>query len=720
MSTLLALCALLSAGAPAAATADRNAPPVGFIWHYPFVDEGTELVPRSGATSMIARAPWSVIEPEAGRFDFAPLDRQLAAARAGGYRLVLLLECNPFCAPQWLRQRVREAGESVHDELGRPGDIPSTTSGVFGEAQERFVRAVTGHICSSDPDHVVTHYQPGVEWWFPYSYRHAPADVARFRAWLRSRYGTLPAMNAASGSAFASWEAVEAPPVVGTGGLWDRGRTGMKPESLHRPDRFGASRPSVAARDWFDFWTVTAAETLDRLAALTRRCDPSRPTVSFLTHSFSFMAEWDYTLWSAMRPDVVLPRARHLDIFGMQLCLGEGDPLRIEAGLDLARKYGKPIWVLDLLDFAAGVAIGYPAMERATHAAVQHGAAGLFYCCWNGARDFNFHPDWPIADIRRMVMEGRRALQAVRGRRPAPVIALVHPFTPGRPGDPRGLPNDAASFLGWYRILGALGQAVDVVTLRDLESGRASLARYAAVVVPDCGAIPALALARLRTYAARGGALVLGGRFAVEDETGRAHAHSARAVRALRVPDLGARWQGRLWRNGRAGDTPPLIQAEPGTARQEAAEREARRRLAGLLARASRGATARVAGVDRQATCMPLDGPTGTGAYLVNHAAWEHAGGSVWVRASSSARLRVLRDLEPVSARALRRSGGWVARLPAFRTSCLVLADEPARRQRADAGRAAATPVACTALAHDLQAAGGGRARPEAIAAARP
>ncbi|HSV75198.1 MAG TPA: alpha-amylase family protein [Chthonomonadales bacterium] len=685
-------CAVLAAALTGVRPPDRGAPPVGFIWHYPFVDVGTSLVPQSGATSMIARAPWSAIEPEPGRFDFTPLDRQLAAARAGGYRLVLRLECNPVCAPGWLRQRVREAGESVHDELGQPGDIPSTTSRLFAEAQERFVRAVTGHIRASDPDRVVSHYQPGVEWWFPYSFRHAPADVARFRAWLERRHRSLEELNEAWGSDFASWDAVQAPPVVGTGELWERGRVGMGPEALLAPERFPASRPNVAARDWLDFWTETAARTVDSLAALVRRFDPSRPTVSFLTHAFSFMAEWDYTLWSAMRPDVVLRQARHLDVFGMQLCLAEGDPIRIEAGLDLARKYGRPVWALDLQDFAAGVSIGYPAMERATHAAVQRGAAGLFYGCWNGARDFNFHPDWPIADIRRMVTEGRRAIEAVRGRRPTPTVALLHPFTPGRPGDPRGLPNHAASFLGWYRILGALGQGVDVVTLRDLETGAAPLDRYTAVVVPDCGAISAGALVRLRAYARTAGTLVLGGRFALEDETGRPYPAVARALRAVRVPDLGRRWHGRLWRSGRAGDTPPLLQAEPGDARKEAAERDARRLLGELMGRAARRAGARLEGAGRRVTCMPLGGPAGAGAYLVNHADRVESGGSLWLRASAQARLRVLADLQPVPARATRVGDGWMVQLPAFRTSCIVLADEPPARQPSASRTAGARP----------------------------
>ena len=96
---------------------------------------------------------------------------------------------------------------------------------------------------------------------------------------------------------------------------------------------------NAAVYDWSIYWYEAAADYINSLAQLTKRLDPSRPTVTYLTMSWAFPSEWDETQRSAIAPDEVAMRGKDIDIFGMQLCAADGDPYRVTACLDLMRKY---------------------------------------------------------------------------------------------------------------------------------------------------------------------------------------------------------------------------------------------------------------------------------------------------------------------------------------------------------------------------------------------
>ncbi|MBM3496296.1 MAG: hypothetical protein FJX72_18535, partial [Armatimonadetes bacterium] len=552
-----ALVAALAAAAPSPkppAPRPLAPPRVGFIWHFPFVDVGTAQVAGSGATSMIARVPWVVAQPGPDRWDMGSLDRQISEAERGGFSLVLLLECNPFCAPKWLRDQVAAAGESVRDASGVAGDVPSSASEVFARAQRRFVETVIAAVRTRDRHPVITHYQVGVEWWFPYEQRHAPAHIAAFRAWLARRYRTVSGVNRAWGSAFASFAEVTAPRTHVTGRMWEKGRSGLIPVlSQDAPD--APTGGPGASHDWAMFWHETAAGYINSLAAMARRLDPSRPTMSFLTMSFAQGAEWDYVDWSAIRLDEVCARARDITEIGMQLPAARGDAFRIAVGLDIARKYRKPMSVLDLLDFTDGVKAGRAVHDRATHTAIQHGASSLYYCCWNGAKDFSFHPDWPEDELRAMLTDARRTLDLVEGMTVVADGAIVLPIMPGVPGTEDARSRSATSFMGWYKLLERLHRTVDVITLWEIERGL-DLSRYRWVVLPDCEIALKGAASRLNGFA-RSRRLILGGTAPSRDEHGKAIAHTWPG--AVRTRDFGGEYAGKLTRDAAAGDTPPMV-----------------------------------------------------------------------------------------------------------------------------------------------------------------
>ena len=146
-------------------------------------------------------------------------------------------------------------------------------------------------------------------------------------------------------------------------------------QGVNRPKR-GYRNVDAAVYDWSVFWNETAADYINRMARLVNDCDSTRKTVTYLTFSFAYPAEWDYTQYYAIAPDEVAMRGRDVDVFGLQVCSADGDPYRVTACLDLVRKYGKPVWAVDLVDFTSGVQIGYPTLDRVTHSAIQHGNAG--------------------------------------------------------------------------------------------------------------------------------------------------------------------------------------------------------------------------------------------------------------------------------------------------------------------------------------------------------
>ncbi len=649
---------------PQAARAEE--PAVGFIWHYPYVDVGTDEIAASGATVMMARASWVYMERDKGHIDLAPLDQQLAAARKGDFKLVLLLECNPFCSPFWLRKECGEAGQNGIGVDGTDSQIPSLTSPLFQQAQQRFLAAVIKHVRRVDRQRNIVQYHAGVEWWFPVEFRYNPADVQRFREWLAVTYGTVKRLNAAWGGDYPGFEQVPPPPFVVMPDLFQRKRQGMAHWVIWgEPPAYG--NLDAATSDWNRFWEETSADAMDALARAIKGWDDSRPVASFMTFAWGTVAEWDYRQWAAVGVDEVARRAKALDVLAMQLPLSEGDPHRIEAGLDLARKAGKPMWILDLLDFAAGVHIGYLPMLRATHTAVQHGATGLQYCCWNGAIDFNFYPDWPMDQLRSMVDEGKRAIQLTEGLEPKPDGALIVPVLPASLKDAEGFKNDPASYLGWYKLLRSMQLGIDLVTLRDLEAGL-SLKDYPWVVVPDCAVLPKKALAELSDYSGQGGLLITSGRFAERDETGTALATEGLSRKAL--PDLGAPYWGPLLRDGHAGDTPPQLLWQR-TLAQAAPERLAAMRA---LREAGLAGSVTLLPDSPEVTCMPLTGNQSLGAYLVNHSDEQAKDLLIRLKSPRPEAVEVWCDTARTECLWRFEAGELELHLPPFKTSCLVKA----------------------------------------------
>lgn len=440
------------------------------------------------------------------------------------------------------------------------------------------------------------------------------------------------------------------------------------------PAGYGNIRAAV--HDWCTFWNEAAAQYIDGLAAIYKRLDPSRKTATYLSMSFAYPAEWDFTQQCAIAPDELAMHGKHVDVVGMQICSADGDPYRVTACLDLVRKYNKEMWAVDLVDFTSGVRIGVDRMEKVTQSAVQHGAKGIIYCAWHipWVLDYSFHPTYSMPDLNRMLTDARTGVKLVDGMRAAPKVALVQPIMPVSPADPKGMKNDFRSFMGWYKILESTHQTFDVVTLREIEEGSVDLSTYRWLLVPDCAHIPAGSFARLSSYSRKGGTIVTSSRFADCDEGGRPFSRTQRLrCKAERLPDYGLLYTGgELIRDTHAGNTPPLFLWRKDTPALTKVRDAAMSKLTSLLRR--KGITPSITITGEGIRCVEYAAPGRRTDYLVNLADVPQRSACIsWT--ATARRVEVYADMRRVECPVMRRGGKTEVLLPEFRVSCVVRSD---------------------------------------------
>ena len=162
---------------------------------------------------------WATAEPQPGEFDFQNLDLLMRLAQERDLRVIVQIYLDS--APDWVGERypdgrfVDRSGAVITSQAA-PG-FCIDHAGVRGEvikflealsaAANRF-SALYGWDVWSEP-HVIN--------WAEFPYLHnaefcfCPSSQARFREWLKQKYGTLDALNAAWYRRFERWEQVEPP-----------------------------------------------------------------------------------------------------------------------------------------------------------------------------------------------------------------------------------------------------------------------------------------------------------------------------------------------------------------------------------------------------------------------------------------------------------------------------------------------------------------------------
>nr|WP_297424540.1 beta-galactosidase [uncultured Actinotalea sp.] len=435
---------------------------------------------------------WSEVEPEPGRFDFSRLDAVVELLHANG--IGMNLGTGTASPPPWLPTRHPETLPVTADGAtlwpgGRQAYCPS--SPVFRERAVALVEQVARRYGS----------HPGVRLWHVSnelgchnSLCYCDASATAFRTWLRTRYGTVQALNAAWGTSF-----------------WSQ-RYGSFDEVL--PPR----RPTATANPTqvLDFHRFSSDELLGLYRAeaeVIRRHSDIPVTTNFMVTAHQ--RDMDYFAWA---PDMdVVANDHYLD---HRLA----DPLlELAFSADATRgtAAGRP-WLL--MEHSTSAVNWQPVnlakapgeMQRVSLTHVARGADGVCFFQWRASVQGSekFHSAMlPHAGTSSRtwheVLELSRTLEALRevvGSTVRSDVALVFSWESWWAADGENRPSSQVRYLeqvhAMYGALRAAGLAVDVVPPG---ASPEVLARYRLVVVPELYLVRDAEAATIAQYVADGG-----------------------------------------------------------------------------------------------------------------------------------------------------------------------------------------------------------------------
>ena len=511
---------------PSSPSAQRPAPLMLGVCDYPeHVDPATwpEHARQQRSLGLrfvrLAEFAWSRLEPRAGQFEWAWLDRAIEVAVAEGLQVVLctptaappawLIEAHPEILPVGRDGRRRTAGSRRHADLSSPA---------FREASARITQAMAERY-GQHP--ALIGWQTDNEFgWGDTAQGFTPAVHAAFHTWLRARYGTLDALNEAWGNVFWSME------------YSDWAQVPLPGQAV------SASNPSHVL-DFMRFSSGQVAAFQADQVALLRRSSPGR----FVTHNFmGFFSAFDHyevaagldfaawdnyptgTLsalheWHLLDPSFALKYARtgHPDVTAFNHDLYRG-----------LTGAGRGLWILEQqcgqVDWTPSNPLPAPgAVNLWTAQAWAHGADAVTYFRWqaatmaqeimhSGLLRHDGTPDRGAAEVAG-IDPARYPCVPVRNR-----VALLHDYESlwlyGAQPHAQGLSYWAQVFT-YYRELRRLGVDVDIL------HPDSPLDRYDLIVAPALTLMTPERTRHLQRAAGRSH-VVLGPRTAFRSVSGRA------------------------------------------------------------------------------------------------------------------------------------------------------------------------------------------------------
>lgn len=448
-----------------------------------YMDKDLARMKEVGFNSMAAHVDWYDIEPAPGEFNFERLDRLMDLVEQHGLRI--LLWPWPELQPEWVARQYPD-GQWVSVTEFKPGpacwDHPEVR-----KLTDRFVRTVVSRY-KNRPS--VLAWDVGAEAgvWVSAAtpvdrsavadlYCYCPHTAARYREWLKQKYGMLGKLNEIWATYYKDWSEIQ-------------------------PVRVGAfERAQIYWLDWRQFMLWNTAEFQRIKAEAARSCDPNRPITCHLGGW-----GWAYVHHAADEYQI----GRHFDFMGLSFFpfwLERGQPYDSSVGammLDGIRSAsgGKPMWVEELQGGPSIFGLNYrsrfptPSDIRLWNwQCVAHGAAGIFYWNWRpettGIEAAGFglvNYDGSLTDRARAAGEVARELNRHANRllssRPVPAeVAILH--------DPRSFLQAfgeqdgglySASVRGAYRALYRANIPVDILVPDQLF--KAAPTRYKAIYLP--------------------------------------------------------------------------------------------------------------------------------------------------------------------------------------------------------------------------------------------
>jgi len=488
---------------------------------------------------------WASGEPVPGEYRLDTLDVLLSLAEEEG--LKVLVQVYMDSAPEWVGRQNPDAlfvssnGQAIRPESS-PGyclDHPGVRKAdlAFYEAVARRAAAspaFLGFDLWSEP-HVINWANP--------TYIQNPEfcfcrnTVERFRSWLRKKYGTLDALNAAWYRRHASWDEVE-------------------------PNRLSTILSYTDYIDWKRFIADKLGEDLRARYEAAKRGAPRHVATSHAAGVGLFSSPH---YWEGQSDDWTM--AAQVDYYGTSFypkhsAFVDRDAPWRAALLDFARSFGyangrRGFWIGELQAGFGTIALNVsptvtPADLRIwTWSALARGAKAIatyaYYPMSTGYESGGFgliQLDGTITERARTAgaiarLVGAHSRLFLEARPVAAELAVVYNplshFVGGRQraaayggaqGEVAGIERD--SLLGVYRALFPTNVPLDFVHADELTAR--SLAAYRLVVLPYPLMLRAAAAAELGEYVRAGGALVVEARAGWNDENGRA---------AATIPGLG-------------------------------------------------------------------------------------------------------------------------------------------------------------------------------------
>ena len=431
---------------------------------------------------------WDAFEPSEGVFEFAWFDDVLKQMNEAGIKVVLDIAGLP--APTWLHYRYPSA--NVVDQNGvmlQPARryMEDISDPAYREHVRRYAEALTSHY-AGNPAVIAVGYDNEIgDGYLSYS----AADRARFVEWLKARYRTVEALNAA-------WATQR----------WSR-RLGSFDE-VQLPYGDGPSPPERYL-DLRRFWSDQTIGALREIEAIRRRNMPELPSASNLwdtapRRGFDYLSSYqDYASHGAMG----FYPGTALDTTLLALLVKGELPTPVwfneftTAGSD---RYGPPNGSIRMWAYQALLHYGqvFLAWTFNTHRGGEEQA--LF-----GMLDHDGTPSWKYREWKRIAGEFARLQRLGFPRDRRPEVAIAYSFDTAiasRP--PAG--NTARDY---YRTpyLEQVSHAFqplyeDNVDVALLNLANSSL-QYKLLVVPGLYVMDERSAAALRRYVERGGTLVM-------------------------------------------------------------------------------------------------------------------------------------------------------------------------------------------------------------------
>jgi beta-galactosidase len=490
-----------------------------------------------GFNSVRCWIDWASGEPAPGRYRLDTLDVLLSLAEEEGLKVVVQVYMDS--APEWVGRQypdslfVSSNGQAIRPESS-PGyclDHPEVRKAdlAFYEAVARRAGAspaFLGFDLWSEP-HVINWANP--------TYIESPEfcfcrnTVARFREWLKKRYGSLEALNAAWYRGHASWDEVE-------------------------PSRLSTILSYADYIDWKQFIADKLGEDLRARYEAAKRGAPDRVATSHAAGVGLFSSPH---YWEGQSDDWTM--AAQVDHYGTSFypkhsAFVDRDVEWRGALLDFARSFGfanggRGFWIGELQGGFGTIALNVSPtvtpedLRIWTWSALARGAKAIctyaYYPMSTGYESGGFgliRLDGTVTERARVAggiarLVGERSALFLAARPPQSEVAVVYNplahFVGGRQratayagpqGEVAGIERD--SLLGVYRALFPTNVPLDFVHVDHLKAG--DLSPYKLVVLPYPLMMPAAAAAELREYVRAGGALVAEARAGWNDERGRA------------------------------------------------------------------------------------------------------------------------------------------------------------------------------------------------------